>query len=83
MSIRLEFFPESLIALQRELPNHPVLCERLSRHSPTEFEIRLAEIALYCNVILDGSYSPDDVDGICHVLWKKLKEKDSGIIIIN
>lgn len=81
--ISLEFFPESYIALQRELNNHPELCARLTNHPPQEFELRLAEIASYCEVILDGSYTPDDLDKLCDILYRKLKAKDSGIILLN
>jgi hypothetical protein len=83
MPYNLEFFPESYLALQEEIVNHPRLCELIVRHSPREFELRLAEIATYCNVALDGEYTQEDLNGLCHVLWRKLKEKGTGIILIN
>jgi len=80
---RYDYFTESEIALSREIGNHPILMERLSKHPPQEKEIRLAEVASYCDIVLDGTYSPDDLDRLCWVLWRKLKEKNTGILILN
>lgn len=81
--MHLEFFPDSYIALNQELGNHPDLCELLSKHPPQEFEIRLAEIAAYCEVALDGYYTPADLDKLCDILVRKLKSKSSLIITLN
>lgn len=79
----VNMFPQSYIDLQRELSNHPRLCELLCNHPPQEFELRIAEIATYCDVVLDGQYTPDDMDGLCDLLTKKLRQKTSGIILLN
>ena len=79
----LHYFSDSRIALARELRNHPELCKLLANHASDEFEIKLAEIATYCEVILDGDYSPADLDGLCDLLIRKLKQKLSGIILLN
>jgi hypothetical protein len=81
MTYRLDFFPESYIALNQELSNHPELCRLLANHPPQEFEIRLAEIATYCGVVLDGDYYPDDLEKLADILWTKLREKSSLIIL--
>ena len=81
MPARLEFFPESYIALSREIPNHPQLCELLAKHPPQEFEIRLAEVAAYCEVVLDGTYTQEDLEKLCDILVRKLKAKNSSIIL--
>ena len=81
MPLQLNLFPESYIALNAELNNHPELCRLLANHPPQEFELRLAEIAAYCDVILDGNYTPDDLDKLCHFLWKKLKDKSCLIVL--
>jgi len=77
----LEYFPESYIALNQELGNHPDLCELLSKHPPQEIEIRIAEIATYCDIVLDGYYTADDLDKLCDILVRKLKDKSSIIIM--
>lgn len=80
----LEFFPESYLALQQELAdNHPELAARIAKHPPSEFEFRIAEIAAYCDVILDGYYTPEDLEKLCNLLWTKLKQKSTGLILLN
>jgi len=81
MSYRLEYFPESFIALSQELSNHPELCRLLSKYPPNEFEMRLGEIAAYCDVALDGDYTQDDLSGLCELLWKRLRAKNCPIIL--
>ncbi len=72
---KLHFFSESRIALQREIKKHPDLMELLAEHPIEEFEIRLAETAAYCNIILEGAYTPEDIDGICELCVKDLVAK--------
>lgn len=81
--LNLHYFSESRIALAREVHNHPELLKLLANHPAAEFEIKLAEIATYCDVILDGDYTPADLDGLCDLLIRKLKQKLSGIILLH
>ena len=81
--IRYDYFSEAEIALSKEIGNHPALMELLSKHPPQEKEIRLAEIAAYCDVVLDGSYSEEEIERLCGILYRKLKLKDSGIILLH
>lgn len=77
---KLEMFHQNRIDLQREVPHHPDLVEHLQNHPSDEFEVRLAEIGLYCEVYLEGSYTPSDLDHLCGILYKKLVAKRTGII---
>ena len=43
----LNIWPDELIALNREVANHPKLMELLANHPAAEWEIKMAEIALY------------------------------------
>ena len=70
----IEFFPEEFIQLNKEVEYHPVLVEYLAKHPPNEYEIRMAEISAYCGVILDGSYTYDEMKKLADILTKKLKE---------
>lgn len=82
----INIFPQPFIDLQRELPHHPVLQEMLTHLPATEWELRLAQIAQYCEVILDGQYMPEDIEKICTVLVKRLVElrvDNRGILILN
>lgn len=75
-------FPDEYIELQREIPKHPVLVEFLQDHPVNEFEIRLSQIAAYCEVALDDTYSQDDLKNLAKILTKRLIEKRSGLILI-
>lgn len=77
-NIIIQQFPESFIALNRELQYHPTLVEFLQKHPANEFELRMAEIAAYCSVALDGQYTPGDMDGLAKILLKRLQERREG-----
>ena len=79
-----EYFPEEFIALQQELQHHPILIERLQKHKQEDQEIVIAEIAAYCEVILDGVYVPEQLVHLAGILAKKLYERrpaGPGIIL--
>ena len=69
------YFPESVIELQKELLNHPTLMERLGKHDMQEVEIKIAEIAAYCDVVLDGDYTNEMLETLCGILVQRLKNK--------
>ena len=72
----IEMFPEELIELNREVANHPELMHRLANHPPDDIINRIAEIAVYCEVIVDGMYSRQEVLALCDKLTTKLKLKN-------
>lgn len=74
-------FHQNRIDLQKEITQHPELQARLQNHPADEFEIRLAEIAAYCNIVLHGDYLQLDLDNLCGILCKKLYEKRTMIIL--
>ena len=83
--IHLNFFPDSLQQLNAETLNHPKLMERLANHPSTEWEIKLAEICLYCEVIVDGTYMPEQIEKLCGILVRKLverREDNRGLLIL-
>lgn len=71
----LEFFPEGYIALNRELATglHKKLEKLLEVHPVEETDIRLAEIASYCSVVLDGTYTIGERDKLCFILAGRLE----------
>lgn len=84
--VHLNFFPEPFIQLNLEILNHPVLGLRLSNHPAAEWEIRLAEIAQYCEVVLNGRYLPEDIEKICTILIDrlvKMRDDNRGTLIIS
>lgn len=77
----LEIFPPEIIALNREVANHPALMKILSEQDVKDVYIRLLEIATYCNVILVGDYSHKRILEVCEELTKILYQRRTQIII--
>lgn len=71
----LEFFPEGIIALQKELASghHPTLAQKLGNHPTVDWEVKLAEIASHCSVILDDTYQVEDLDKLGFILAGRLE----------
>ena len=78
---KIVMIPESRLALQRELRNHPSLLEKLQIYHQDDFEGILGEIAAHVNVLLDDYYTQDDIDRICDMLVFRLKQKGMEIIL--
>ena len=70
-----EFFPEGFIVLQKELATglHPKLEKLLANHPADETDIKLAEIASYCSVALDATYTLAERDKLCYILAGRLE----------
>ena len=71
----IQFFPEGYIALNKELATglHPKLEKLLANHLADEVDIKLAEIATYCSVALDGVYTLAERDKLCFILAGRLE----------
>jgi hypothetical protein len=82
----LNIWPDEIIELQREiLHHHPELQERFKNHPAGEWEIKLAETAVYCDVILDGTYMPEEIQKLAAILTRKLIERrkdNRGLLIV-
>lgn len=85
MPMVIEMLPDEWFFLQKEMARHPDLLKRLEHHPPEDMEIRLAEVASYVGVILDGFYTVEDLTKLAKILTKKLEEKlvASSIIVVN
>lgn len=77
----LEFFSEARIELNKEVRHHPELQQLLATLGSDDFEDRLACVAAYCSVIVDGFYTPSELDRLCDILIQKLRDK--RIVIVN
>jgi len=75
-----QMFGENKIALGREVKNHPELLELLANHAVDELEIMLAEIAAYCGVMLNDSYTESDIENLCGILNDKLVARRTGFV---
>lgn len=78
----LEFWPEEFNLLQREIEHHPELRMNLSLHPAEKWEERLAEVAVYCGVLLDGYYSRDRLIVVARTLLDILKSKRTGEVLV-
>jgi hypothetical protein len=78
MSIRtVAFFPEVFFRLQDEISFHPELQILLVKHEAAEWETKMAEIAAYCGIVLDGTYTQDDFEKIAAACIERLKLRAS------
>lgn len=85
--LEIQLWPEEVIALNKELSSglHYKL-EAIMHDLPEHitFAERIGHIAAYCELVLDGMYSADDIAGICGELCKRLegkREKNPGLTI--
>lgn len=71
--IVFELFPQEYLDLDLELRSgyHPKL-EFISSYGSDEIDIKLAQIAAYCEVMLDGDYTLGDRIKLCLGLRDKL-----------
>lgn len=71
----VEMFPEGYVALNRELATgyHPKLEENLGNYPIDEIDIRLATIATYCGVAMDGAYTLESRSELCAILAGRLE----------
>ena len=79
---KLVFFSPVQQALNLEITSHPKLMEHLEKHPAAEFEVRLAEIARFCGIALDGEYNSVDIDVICGMCLEELKKRSTLILTI-
>ena len=77
MTIIHEYFPQEYIELQKELLTgyHPKLEKILTTNGGTadDVDLKLAQIAAYCSVILDGVYTLEERMRLCDILRKRLQ----------
>jgi hypothetical protein len=77
--INIVMFPPILKELNEEIRHHPRLQEVLDAHPVEEFEIRIAQMAAWLGIVLDGTYSHDDFIKLYGIMLAKLREKRTGV----
>lgn len=75
-----EYFETELIELRKEIEHHPELMMILQAQQSSDIYVHIAEIAAYCNVLLDGTYSKEDILEICDECTKRLKQQREIIV---
>jgi hypothetical protein len=81
----IQFSPE-LIALNEEIVNHPELQRRMTEAIANDaemgtFENRIAMIASYCNLDVDGWLMPGELNRFADLLYNELRRKRSILIL--
>lgn len=69
---------EKIVALRNAILSHPDLMEKCA--DAADFAECIAEVAAYCNVVLDGAYDVDEIINLCGILAARLTEKSTIII---
>jgi hypothetical protein len=71
-NVAYDYFPEELIALRREIQEHPPLLKLLAEQEDKDVYIQILEIAAYCKILVAGEYTREDMLNLCEMLTKKL-----------
>jgi hypothetical protein len=83
--VKLVYFSTARVALNQECTYHPVLLAQLMELTDPDWAEQIAEIAAYCNVIMDGIYSEDDLEVLYPQLTKRMIDTrmsyKTGIIV--
>ncbi len=82
--LRVVYFPESAIALHKEVENHPMLQARLAQYGSgggDEMIKKIGEIAAYCGILLEDMYDEAKLDSLCKLLVAELKKKSTVLVM--
>ena len=79
--LQFEMFPEELTQLRIEIDNHPELLVILHGQADKDVYMQICEIAAYCDLVLEGTYTRDDIIGICAKCLNKLISKRTLIVL--
>ena len=74
------YFEPELIELRKEIANHPDLMTILAVQTNTDIYVHIAEIAAYCDMVLDGTYSMEDVLKLCVIMTERLINRRAIIV---
>ena len=79
---RYTFFSDELIALNREIANHPLLMSKLEMlPQPAEFELSMAAIAAYSGIVVDGYFTQEGINKLAETCIERLRK--ARTIILN
>lgn len=77
-------FPEVFIELQKEIQQHEkLLINLLQLPKDSPMEMKLGEVAAYCGIALDGVYTQEDIENLCEILVKKLRQKRTPLVLVH
>lgn len=77
----VQYFNTATMELSAEVSRHPPLRKLLIEHTEdTTFEAKLARIATYCGLGIDGYFDDDAVNILCEKLIKRLQEMRTLVV---
>lgn len=79
--LALEMFPQQIIDLHTEVRKHPRLMQLLHDQENKDVYIQLLEIATYCDILVVGDFTRDQILDLCVQMTKKLYSMRSSILI--
>ena len=81
MSYVIVEYPPAILALSKEVAQHPEIWELMNSHPATDWAARVGAIAAYCGLILDGAYVSSDIEYIARKCTEFLYQKRTSIIL--
>lgn len=80
-------FPMEAIELNIEMSHHPELAVAIGvyllENPNADFYDKLATVAAYVGIVLDGNYTMDDVRHLCTLCTQKLQERRSILAVMH
>jgi hypothetical protein len=76
----IEYFETELIELAKEVREHPDLHILFATQSDSDIYVQIMEVATYLNIIVDGTYLPEEILKLCTIMTRKLREKRTLVI---
>ena len=71
-NLAIEMFPPELTDLRIEIQKHPALLVVLAAQAEKDVYIQLMEIATYCDILVLGDYTMEDMLGLCKKMTEEL-----------
>lgn len=78
---KFELYEQELQDLNREVMFHPDLQKILQGQEEKDLYVQIADIAAFCEIVLEGDYTKEDILKLCVVLTKHLYSRRTGIMI--
>lgn len=82
--MHINMFPESMIALSREMAHHPELVRIINEENKgdTDPVVRFVTVLTYCGMVVDGTYSHADLEALADICFKKLVQMRTPLILL-
>jgi len=79
--LNIEMFPQEILDLHTEVRKHRDLMQKLHDQEDKDVYIQLLEIAAHLNILVEGTFTRDDILELCKLMTAKLYERRSIIIL--